>query len=61
MPKIDYSKLHAPKISSHCGHSKKGSFYLQHTKEISRRYKPYHKYVTVGMKKPIVGANKCSD
>ena len=33
MAKIDYSKLHAPKAPSPHGHSKKGSFFLQHTKK----------------------------
>ncbi len=46
MSSIDYSKLHAPKKPSPHGHSVEGSFYLQKTKEIPGRYKPYHKYFT---------------
>lgn len=46
MPSIDYSKLHIPQKPSPHGHSVEGSFYLQKTKEIPGRYKPYYKYFT---------------
>ncbi len=46
MSSIDYSKLHAPKQPPAHGHSEENSFYLQKTKEIAGRYKPYHKHFT---------------
>ena len=58
MAKIDYSKLHVPKAPSPHGHSKEGSFYLQKTKEIPGRYKPYHKCFTNGAKRTAVGTNE---
>lgn len=60
MPSIDYSKLHAPKKPPTHGHSVEGSFYLQKTKEIAGRYKPYHKYVICGMAMTVVDKEEAS-
>lgn len=54
MPNIDYSKLSSPKKPSPYGHSVKGSFYLQKTKEIPGRYKPFSRYDTTGTRITVV-------
>lgn len=55
MPNIDYSELFKPREPSPGGHSEENSFYLQKTKEIPGRYKPYSKYFTEGSKKTRAG------
>lgn len=54
VPQIDYNRLSQPKRVRTTGHSVRNSFYLQKSKEVAGRYKPYHKYYTAGMKMTVV-------